>query len=93
MKGNAVWIIWAIIIGGIAGFIARLISSLPNEPKGFIMTVVLGIVGGVVATYLGRAMHWYGPDEGAGLIASVVGALIVLVVWHLVTRNRTGGTV
>jgi uncharacterized membrane protein YeaQ/YmgE (transglycosylase-associated protein family) len=85
------WIIWAIIIGGIAGFIARLISSLPNEPKGFIMTVLLGIVGGVVATYLGRVLHWYGPDQGAGLIASVVGALIVLYVWHLVTRNRAGG--
>ena len=56
------------------------------------MTVLLGIVGGVVATYwAGRALHWYGPDQGAGLIASVVGALIVLYVWHLVTRNRAGG--
>ncbi len=82
------WIIWAIIIGAIAGFLARLISPLPNEPRGFIMTAALGIVGGVVATYLGRTLHWYGPDEGAGLIASVVGALVVLVIWHLVTRNR-----
>jgi uncharacterized membrane protein YeaQ/YmgE (transglycosylase-associated protein family) len=86
-------IIWAIIIGAIAGFIARLMSSLPNEPKGFVMTVLLGIIGGVVATYLGRALHWYGPDQGAGLIASVVGALIVLYVWHLVTRNRAGGRI
>ncbi len=84
------WIIWAIIIGAIAGFLARLISPLPNEPSGFIMTAILGMIGGVVATFLGRALHWYGPDQGAGLIASVVGALIVLFVWHLATRNRAG---
>jgi uncharacterized membrane protein YeaQ/YmgE (transglycosylase-associated protein family) len=84
-------IIWTIIIGAIAGFVARLISSLPNEPQGFIMTALLGIAGGLVATFLGRAMHWYGPGEGAGLIASVIGSLIVLVVWHFISRNRTSG--
>lgn len=81
-------LIWAIVIGAIAGFIARLISPSPNNPQGFILTAVLGIVGGVVATWLGRALHWYGPSEGAGLIASVVGAVIVLAVWHMVSRNR-----
>jgi uncharacterized membrane protein YeaQ/YmgE (transglycosylase-associated protein family) len=84
------WIIWAIIIGGVAGFIARLISPSPNNPQGFILTVVLGIIGGVVATWLGRAVGWYSPGEGAGFIASIVGAVIILFIWHLVARNRAG---
>ncbi len=85
-------IIWAIIIGAIAGFIARLISPHPNNPQGFILTTILGIVGGVVATWLGRALHWYGPGEGAGFIASIVGAVIVLFIWHMITRNRVSQT-
>jgi uncharacterized membrane protein YeaQ/YmgE (transglycosylase-associated protein family) len=76
------------LIGFIAGIIARLISSEPNEPKGFILTSILGIVGAVVATYLGQALGWYGPNEGAGLIGAVVGALIVLFVYNMVTRRR-----
>ena len=82
------FIIWTIIIGGIAGFIARLISPAPNNPQGFILTVVLGIVGGLVATFIGRALHWYRPGQGAGLIASIVGAVIVLAIWHAMTRSR-----
>lgn len=82
------YIIWTIIIGAVAGFIARLISPAPNNPQGFIFTTVLGIVGGVVATFIGRALHWYRPDQGAGLIASIVGAVIVLAVWHMMTRSR-----
>jgi uncharacterized membrane protein YeaQ/YmgE (transglycosylase-associated protein family) len=81
-------IIWAIIIGAIAGFVARWISPSPNNPEGFILTTVLGIIGSVVATFLGRAIHWYGPDQGAGLIASIVGALIVLGCWHALARSR-----
>jgi uncharacterized membrane protein YeaQ/YmgE (transglycosylase-associated protein family) len=81
-------IIGAIIIGAVAGFIARLLSPSSNNPRGFILTTVLGIVGGIVATFIGRAIHWYGPDDGAGLIASVIGALIVLAVWHSFARSR-----
>ena len=82
-------VIWAIIVGAIAGFIARLISPSPNNPQGFVLTTVLGIVGSVVATFLGRAIHLYGPDQGAGIIASIIGALIVLWGWHaLATRRR-----
>lgn len=81
-------IIWTIIIGAVAGFIARLISPAPNNPQGFILTTVLGIVGGLVATFIGRALHWYGPGQGAGLIASIVGAVIVLAIWRMATRNR-----
>ena len=83
------WMIWAIIIGAIVGFIARLISPSPNNPQGFIVTVVLEIVGAEVATFIGRAVHWYGPGQSAGLIASVIGAVIVLWIWHMISRNRT----
>jgi uncharacterized membrane protein YeaQ/YmgE (transglycosylase-associated protein family) len=80
-------IIWAIIIGAIAGVIAKWLSPSPNNPEGFVMTTVLGIVGSVVATFLGHAIHLYGPGQGAGLIASIVGALIVLAGWHYAVRR------
>jgi uncharacterized membrane protein YeaQ/YmgE (transglycosylase-associated protein family) len=59
------------IVGAIAGFFARWISPSPNNPQGFVLTTVLGIVGSVVATLLGRAVHLYGPDQSAGIIASI----------------------
>ena len=74
-------IIWTIIIGFIAGVIAKFIMPGDNEPSGFILTAILGIVGAFVATYLGQALGWYGPDQGAGLIGAVVGAVIVLLVY------------
>jgi uncharacterized membrane protein YeaQ/YmgE (transglycosylase-associated protein family) len=83
-----VQIVGAIIIGAIAGFIARWISPSPNNPQGFVLTTASGVVGSVVATYLGRAIHWYWPDQGAGLIASIVGAVIVLGCWHALARGR-----
>src|SRR5256886_10877509 len=76
-------IIWTIIIGFIAGVIAKFIMPGDNEPSGFVLTAVLGIVGAFVATYLGQALGWYGPDQGAGLIGAVVGAVIVLFVYGL----------
>jgi len=81
-------IIWTIIIGLIAGIIAKFIMPGRNEPSGFIMTAILGIVGAFVATYLGQALGWYGPNEGAGLIGAVVGSVIVLFVWGLISRRR-----
>jgi uncharacterized membrane protein YeaQ/YmgE (transglycosylase-associated protein family) len=80
--------LWVIIIGGVAGFIARLISPAPNNPSGIIGTVLLGIIGAVVATFLGRALHLYSPGQGAGLIGAIIGAVIVLAVWHAVLRSR-----
>jgi uncharacterized membrane protein YeaQ/YmgE (transglycosylase-associated protein family) len=74
-------IIWTIIIGFLAGVIAKFIAPGDNEPSGFILTTILGVVGAVVATYLGQSLGWYGPGEGAGLIGAAVGAIIVLVVW------------
>ncbi|MDF2618817.1 MAG: Transglycosylase-associated protein [Xanthobacteraceae bacterium] len=80
--------IWTIVIGFVAGIIAKLIMPGDNEPSGFILTTILGIVGAFVATFLGQAMGWYGPNEGAGLIGAVVGALIVLFVYGALVRRR-----
>lgn len=75
-------ILWIIIIGFVAGIIARILAPGPNNPAGFILTTLLGIVGAFVATFIGQAVGWYGPNQGAGLIGAVVGALVVLFVWH-----------
>jgi uncharacterized membrane protein YeaQ/YmgE (transglycosylase-associated protein family) len=81
-------ILWTIIIGFIAGVIAKFIMPGDNEPTGFILTAVLGIVGAFVATYLGQALGWYRPGEGAGLVGAVVGAVIVLLVYGMVAGRR-----
>jgi uncharacterized membrane protein YeaQ/YmgE (transglycosylase-associated protein family) len=81
-------IIWTIIIGFIAGVIAKFIMPGKNEPSGFILTTILGIVGAFLATYLGQALGWYRPGEGAGFIGAVVGAIIVLFIWGFFTRQR-----
>ena len=66
-------ILWTILIGFIAGVLAKLITPGSNEPQGFILTTILGIVGAFVATYLGQALGWYRADEGAVLIGATVG--------------------
>ncbi|TKA96737.1 GlsB/YeaQ/YmgE family stress response membrane protein [Cereibacter changlensis] len=81
-------IFWTIIIGFIAGLIAKFITPGDNEPSGFILTTILGIVGAFVASFLGRALGWYGPNDGAGLIGAIVGAIIVLVIWGMVSKKR-----
>ncbi len=82
------WILWTIIIGAVVGFIARLISPAPNNPSGFILTALLGIIGSVVATLVGREVHWYEEGQSAGFIASVIGAIIVLWIWRMIERRR-----
>jgi uncharacterized membrane protein YeaQ/YmgE (transglycosylase-associated protein family) len=84
-----VHIVWIIIIGLVAGLIAKLIHPSPNEPSGFIMTTLLGIVGAFVATYIGQAIGWYRPDQGAGLIGATVGAIVVLLIWGVVAPRRS----
>ncbi|HVI16012.1 MAG TPA: GlsB/YeaQ/YmgE family stress response membrane protein [Pseudolabrys sp.] len=75
-------IIWTIIIGFVAGIVAKFLHpGSSNEPSGFILTTALGIVGAFVATYLGQAIGWYRAGEGAGFVGAVVGAIIVLAVW------------
>jgi uncharacterized membrane protein YeaQ/YmgE (transglycosylase-associated protein family) len=83
-NGNRMYYIWIIIIGFIAGLIARWTSPAPNNPQGFILTCILGIIGAFVATWLGQALGWYRPDQGAGLIGAIVGAVIVLFIYHLI---------
>ncbi len=82
-------ILWIIIIGFIAGLIARWLAPGPNNPVGFILTTVLGVAGAFVATYIGQAVGWYRPDQGAGLIAASLGAVVVLFVWHRLVVTGT----
>jgi uncharacterized membrane protein YeaQ/YmgE (transglycosylase-associated protein family) len=81
-------IIWTIVIGFLAGVIAKFITPGDNEPSGFVLTTILGIVGAFVATWLGQALGWYRPGEGAGLVGAVVGAIVVLLIWAAVMRGR-----
>jgi uncharacterized membrane protein YeaQ/YmgE (transglycosylase-associated protein family) len=82
-----VGIIWTIIIGLIAGIVAKFIVPGNREPAGFVLTALLGVVGAFVATFLGQAIGWYQPGEGAGLIGAIVGAVIILVVWGFMARR------
>ena len=82
-------ILWTIIIGFVAGVVAKFLMPGPNEPSGFILTTILGIVGAFVASYLGQALGWYGPGEGAGFIGAIVGAVVVLAGWSMIAKNRT----
>ena len=85
----AIHIVWVIIIGLVAGIIARFLAPGPNNPAGFILTTLLGIAGAFVATLIGQTIGWYGPNQGAGLLGAVVGAVIVLFVWHRLVTNRS----
>ena len=81
-------IIWIIVVGFVAGIIARILSPGPNNPSGFILTTVLGIAGAFIATWIGQAIGHYGPEQGAGFITATIGALVVLFIWNrLVARG------
>jgi uncharacterized membrane protein YeaQ/YmgE (transglycosylase-associated protein family) len=82
-------IIWTIIIGFLAGVVAKFIMPGKNEPSGFILTTILGIIGAFLATWLGQALGWYRPGEGAGFIGAIVGAIIVLAIWGMIAGRRT----
>src|SRR3954451_8047689 len=82
-------IIGTILIGLVVGVIANLLMPV-RYPGGFIITILLGIAGAFVATYLGQAVGWYRAGEGAGFIGAVVGAIIILLVYRLIAgRSRT----
>ncbi|MBN9583801.1 MAG: hypothetical protein BGN84_06665 [Afipia sp. 62-7] len=79
---------YILLVGLVAGFLARLLSPGPNNPSGFILTIVLGIAGAFLATFIGQAIGHYGPNQGAGFITATIGALVVLFIWNrLVARG------
>ncbi|MEO5754697.1 MAG: GlsB/YeaQ/YmgE family stress response membrane protein [Chthoniobacterales bacterium] len=80
-------IIWTLLIGLVVGAIAKLIMP-GKDPGGFIITILLGIAGAFLAGFLGRTMNWYAEGEPAGLIASVIGAILLLVIYRLI-KGRT----
>ncbi|HET9326371.1 MAG TPA: GlsB/YeaQ/YmgE family stress response membrane protein [Candidatus Eisenbacteria bacterium] len=80
-------ILWTIIIGFVVGLIAKMLMP-GRDPGGFIITTLLGIAGAFIAGYLGRALNLYGPDQPAGFIASVIGAILLLVLYRVVRRPR-----
>ena len=81
-------IVWTIIIGFVAGVIAKFLMPGDNEPSGFVLTTILGIIGAFVATFLGQAIGWYHAGQGAGLIGAIVGAIIVLAIWAMISKPR-----
>jgi uncharacterized membrane protein YeaQ/YmgE (transglycosylase-associated protein family) len=81
-------IIWIAVIGLLAGLIARFLLPGPNNPPGFLVTMVLGIVGAFVATWIGQSIGWYRLDQGAGLIGATLGSIIVLFIWHRLVVQR-----
>jgi uncharacterized membrane protein YeaQ/YmgE (transglycosylase-associated protein family) len=81
-------ILWTIIIGFIAGVIAKFVTPGEKEPQGFILTTVLGIIGAFVATYLGQALGWYQAGQKAGFLGAIVGAVIILLIWGFIERQR-----
>ena len=80
--------LYVLIVGLVAGFLARLLSPGPNNPTGFILTMVLGIAGAFLATFICQAIGHYAPGQGAGFITATIGALVVLFIWNrLVARG------
>ena len=81
--------LWIVIVGLVAGILARLISPGPNKPGGFILTIVLGIAGAFLATWIGQTVGWYHADQGAGFIGATIGALLVLFIWNRLVASGT----
>jgi uncharacterized membrane protein YeaQ/YmgE (transglycosylase-associated protein family) len=81
-------IIWAIIVGFIVGVIAKLLTP-GKDPKGFIITTLLGIGGSFVGKFIGQGLGMYRPDQPAGFFMSVIGAIIILLIYHFMTKDKT----
>src|SRR5665213_2167031 len=87
-KKRTTAMLYILIVGLVAGILARLISPGPNNPGGFILTAVLGIAGAFLATFVGQMIGHYGPDQGAGFITATIGALVVLFIWNRLVASR-----
>jgi uncharacterized membrane protein YeaQ/YmgE (transglycosylase-associated protein family) len=83
-------LLWIVIIGFVAGIIARLLSPGANKPRGFLVTTLVGIAGALLATFVGQAAGFYRIDQGAGFIGATIGALVILFIWN---RLVTSGVV
>ena len=81
-------LLWIVLIGFVAGVVARLLSRGPNRPTGFLLTTALGIAGAFAATFIGQAVGWYRPDQGAGFITATIGAILVLFIWNRLVAHR-----
>lgn len=81
--------LWALLIGLIVGAVAKFLMP-GKDPGGFIVTILIGIAGSLVATFLGRTLGWYGPGEGAGFIMSVLGAVLLLWIYRMIITRRAG---
>ena len=79
-------IIWTILIGFVVGLLAKMLTP-GRDPSGFFITVIIGIAGSFLATYGGQALGWYQPGQAAGFIGSLVGAIILLVIYHMIRRK------
>ena len=85
-------IIYIVVVGFVAGIIAKWLSPGPNNPSGFILTTVLGIIGAALATFIGQAIGHYNTDQGAGFITATIGAVLILFIWNrLVAAGILGG--
>ena len=80
-------IIWSILIGFVAGLVAKILTP-GRDPSGFFITAAIGIGGSLAATYVGQALGWYRSGESAGFIGAVIGAIALLLIYHLV-RSKT----
>jgi uncharacterized membrane protein YeaQ/YmgE (transglycosylase-associated protein family) len=87
-EGNMLHLLWIIIIGFLAGVVAKFLMP-GKDPGGFLITTALGVVGALVATFLGRLIGWYQEGQSAGFIAAVVGAIIVLVVYRIIRGKQS----
>jgi uncharacterized membrane protein YeaQ/YmgE (transglycosylase-associated protein family) len=76
-----------IIIGGIAGLIAKLLMP-GKDPGGCIITILLGIAGALIAGWIGHAVGWYRTGQGAGFIAAIIGAIVILIIYRLIVHRR-----
>ena len=79
---------WIILLGGVAGVLARLIAPGRKGPFGFLLTAALGISGAFAAAYLGQEAGWYDADDPTGLLGAVIGAVLVLLIWGFLFRSR-----
>lgn len=77
-------ILWIVVVG----IVAKLLSHGPNRPADFLLTTMLGIAGAFPATLIGQTVGWYRPDQGAGFIGAIVGAVVVLFFWNRIAASR-----